>query len=61
MLADEYKGQQDYANNLRILLEDQRFLKDLSTAKANLKNYAGTPEYEAAAQVVNTAQERVNR
>lgn len=62
MLADEYKGQQDYANNLRILLEDQKVLeKDLSTAKANLKNYAeGTPEYKAAAQVVNTAQERVN-
>ena len=62
MLAEEYKGQQDYANNLRILLEDQKVLeKDLSTAKANLKNYAeGTPEYEAAAQVVNTAQERVN-
>ena len=62
MLADEYKGQQDYANNLKILLEDQKVLeKDLSTAKANLKNYAeGTPEYKAAAQVVNTAQERVN-
>ena len=62
MLANEYKGQQDYANNLKILLEDQKVLeKDLSTAKANLKNYAkGTPEYEAAAQVVNTAQERVN-
>ena len=62
ILADEYKGQQDYANNLRILLEDQKVLeKDLSTAKANLKNYAeGTPEYKAAAQVVNTAQERVN-
>ena len=62
MLAEEYKGQQDYANNLKILLEDQKVLeKDLSTAKANLKNYAeGTPEYEAAAQVVNTAQERVN-
>ena len=62
MLADEYKGQQAYANNLKILLEDQKVLeKDLSTAKANLKNYAeGTPEYEAAAQVVNTAQERVN-
>ena len=62
MLADEYKGQQDYANNLKILLEDQKVLeKDLSTAKANLKNYTeGTPEYEAAAQVVNTAQERVN-
>ena len=62
MLTDEYKGQQDYANNLKILLEDQKVLeKDLSTAKANLKNYTeGTPEYEAAAQVVNTAQERVN-
>ena len=62
MLAEEYKGQQAYANNLKILLEDQKVLeKDLSTAKANLKNYAeGTPEYEAAAQVVNTAQERVN-
>ena len=62
MLANEYKGQQDYANNLKILLEDQKVLeKDLSTAKANLKNYTeGTPEYEAAAQVVNTAQERVN-
>ena len=62
ILADEYKGQQNYANNLKILLEDQKVLeKDLSTAKANLKNYAkGTPEYEAAAQVVNTAQERVN-
>lgn len=62
ILAEEYKGQQDYANNLRILLEDQKVLeKDLSTAKANLKNYAeGTPEYKAAAQVVNTAQERVN-
>ena len=62
MLADAYKGQQAYANNLKILLEDQKVLeKDLSTAKANLKNYAeGTPEYEAAAQVVNTAQERVN-
>ena len=62
MLTDEYKGQQDYANNLKILLEDQKVLeKDLSTAKANLKNYAeGTPEYKAAAQVVNTAQERVN-
>ena len=62
MLADEYKGQQDYANNLKILLEDQKVLeKDLSTAKANLKNYTeGTPEYKAAAQVVNTAQERVN-
>lgn len=62
MLAEEYKGQQDYANNLKILLEDRKVLeKDLSTAKANLKNYAeGTPEYEAAAQVVNTAQERVN-
>ena len=62
MLAEEYKGQQDYANNLKILLEDQKVLeKDLCTAKANLKNYAeGTPEYEAAAQVVNTAQERVN-
>ena len=62
MLAEEYKGQQDYANNLKILLEDQKVLeKDLSTAKANLKNYAeGTPEYKAAAQVVNTAQERVN-
>ena len=61
-LAEEYKGQQDYANNLKILLEDQKVLeKDLSTAKANLKNYTeGTPEYEAAAQVVNTAQERVN-
>ena len=62
MLAEEYKGQQNYANNLKILLEDQKVLeKDLSTAKANLKNYAeGTPEYKAAAQVVNTAQERVN-
>lgn len=62
ILAKEYKGQQDYANNLKILLEDQKVLeKDLSTAKANLKNYTkGTPEYEAAAQVVNTAQERVN-
>ena len=62
MLAEGYKGQQDYANNLKILLEDQKVLeKDLSTAKANLKNYTeGTPEYEAAAQVVNTAQERVN-
>ena len=62
MLAEEYKGQQDYANNLKILLEDQKVLeKDLSTAKANLKNYTeGTPEYKAAAQVVNTAQERVN-
>ena len=62
MLADAYKGQQAYANNLKILLEDQKVLeKDLSTAKANLKNYAeGTPEYKAAAQVVNTAQERVN-
>lgn len=62
MLAEEYKGKQAYANNLKILLEDQKVLeKDLSTAKANLKNYAeGTPEYEAAAQVVNTAQERVN-
>ena len=62
MLADEYKGRQAYANNLKILLEDQKVLeKDLSTAKANLKNYTeGTPEYEAAAQVVNTAQERVN-
>lgn len=62
MLADEYKGQQDYANSLKILLEDKKVLeKDLSTAKANLKNYTeGTPEYEAAAQVVNTAQERVN-
>lgn len=62
MLANEYKGQQDYANSLKILLEDKKVLeKDLSTAKANLKNYTeGTPEYEAAAQVVNTAQERVN-
>ena len=62
MLAEEYKGQQDYANNLKILLEDQKVLeKDLSTAKANLKNYTeGTPEYKPAAQVVNTAQERVN-
>ena len=62
MLVEAYKGQQDYANNLKILLEDQKVLeKDLSTAKANLKNYTeGTPEYEAAAQVVNTAQERVN-
>ena len=62
ILADEYKGQQAYANNHKILLEDQKVLeKDLSTAKANLKNYTeGTPEYEAAAQVVNTAQERVN-
>ena len=62
MLAEEHKGQQDFANNLKILLEDQKVLeKDLSTAKANLKNYTeGTPEYEAAAQVVNTAQERVN-
>ena len=62
MLANEYKGQQAYANNLKILLEDKKVLeKDLSTAKANLKNYTeGTPEYEAAAQVVNTAQERVN-
>lgn len=62
ILAKEYKGQQDYANNLKILLKNQKVLeKDLSTAKANLKNYTkGTPEYEAAAQVVNTAQERVN-